>query len=204
MVERPAKAALWLSSWVTSLLVVACLLVAWLSHLGDDTEAVLGWFFSENGYATGAASFAEIRAGQVWRLVSPMFLHFGLIHLVFNLLWLHDLGRALEYRIGRQRYIFLVLISSVVANVAQATLSHPIFGGMSGVVYGLAGYAIMQQQLRPEQSRLLSQDSIRWLLLWLVICFTGVLGPVANAAHVGGLVAGAVLGWAWTGRSTVA
>ena len=65
---------------------------------------------------------------------------------------------------------------------------------MSGVVYALAGYIWMRGRHDHASGLYLDRRSIEWLLIWLVLCFTGLLGPVANAAHLGGLVAGVVWG----------
>jgi GlpG protein len=62
------------------------------------------------------------------------------------------------------------------------------------VVYALAGYVWMRGKHDPNADVYLDPQSMQWLLIWLVLCFTGLLGPVANTAHVVGLVAGAVWG----------
>ena len=80
--------------------------------------------------------FSDIMKGQVWRLISPIFLHFGVAHLVCNMLGLRIFGSAIEYRKGWRKLLILVVVSGVISNVAQflAELQseqvHP-FGGMS-------------------------------------------------------------------------
>jgi len=140
-------------------------------------------------------NFAQISSGEVWRLFTPMFIHFGLLHLVFNLMWVWDLGRVLESRFRGTRFLLLVLGVSLVANLCQALASGPNFGGMSGVVYGLFGFVLLRQKFHPAGDVRLNPQTVPWMLIWLVVCFTGQVGPVANAAHVGGLVAGCVLGF---------
>lgn len=142
------------------------------------------------------SSLAQIKRGQVWRLFTPMFIHFGIVHIFFNLLWFWELGRSLELRYGSFRFGLLVAVISLAANVTQALLVSPWFGGMSGVVYGLFGFAYVRQKIHPSGDILLNPHTVQWMFLWLVICFTGAVGPIANGAHVAGLLAGAVIGWA--------
>ena len=84
-------------------------------------------------------SFPEIRAGQVWRLVTPIFLHAGVLHLVFNMLWLYQLGGQIEAQESSGYFAVMVLVLAVICNTGQYVVSGPLFIGMSGVVYGLLG-----------------------------------------------------------------
>ena len=146
--------------------------------------------------------FDDIRHGQVWRLVTPIFLHFSPLHILFNMVWLIDLGTMIEIRRNRRVLGGLVLIIAVASNFGQffymGEVNHffPAFGGMSGVVYGLLGYIWMKGQHEPEQGMALHPNTISIMLFWLVACMTGVLGPIANVAHFVGLVAGVLLGLA--------
>lgn len=137
---------------------------------------------------------AQIEHGQIWRLVTPMFLHFGPVHLLFNIMWLWTLGRPLETLLRRTRYVLLVLVIALVSNSAQAFFSGTNFGGMSGVVYGLAGFFMVHQKLNPNGGLYLDPRTVRFMLIWLVLCFTGLLGPIANWAHTFGLLAGGAIG----------
>lgn len=139
-----------------------------------------------------------IRQGQIWRLVTPIFLHFGGLHLLFNLLMFRQLGDAVEWRKGSKKLLLMILIIAVTSNLGQFLEmqyrgSMGTFGGLSGVVYGLFGYAWIRGQLHPEQGLGVNQQTVGIMLLWFVICFTGAIGPVANTAHGVGLVAGILL-----------
>ncbi len=129
----------------------------------------------------------EIRDGQWWRLVTPMFLHFGLFHIVFNMLWTWEFGRLIEVRHGMLGLLGLSAFIGVAANLGQYYISGPWFGGMSGVVYGYFGYLWIQRRLNPP---------VVYLLLgWFVLCWSGLLEllfslRVANTAHTAGLVSG--------------
>lgn len=136
--------------------------------------------------------------GQIWRLVTPAFLHFGLLHVLFNSLWVWDLGRRLELLLGRKTYILFFVVTAALSNIAQYFwAANTLFGGMSGVVYGLVGFIIVSHRLAPNRLTAVSPALLGFMLFWLVLCMTGVVdyfigGKVANAAHVGGLLAGCV------------
>ena len=133
--------------------------------------------------------------GQVWRLVTPMLLHFGWMHFIFNLYWLYFLGVGMEGRLGTGRFLGFILLAAVLSNLGQYLLSGPNFGGMSGVNYGLFGYLWIRGNRDPSFGLQLDQGTITMLLIWFVICFTGLVGPIANTAHTLGLVVGVAAGW---------
>ena len=144
----------------------------------------------------------EIRHGEIWRLFTPMFIHFGILHILFNMLWLRDLGSMIEAREGSLRLLVVVLLTSAGSNLAQYGISvpmlgggSPVFGGMSGVVYGLLGYIWMRGKFDPSTRLFLHKNTGTMMLVWLVLCFTGMLGPVANLAHLFGLLIGMALGY---------
>ncbi|MEM7195167.1 MAG: rhomboid family intramembrane serine protease [Pseudomonadota bacterium] len=140
----------------------------------------------------------EIKSGEVWRLVTPIFLHFGLFHVVFNLLWTWELGRLIEARQGSLWLGVVVLISAVVSNLTQFHVSGPVFGGMSGVVYALFGYVWVQGQFNRRFGVRLNPPIVYLMVGWFVICWTGILEKlfglqVANTAHTAGLGVGILL-----------
>lgn len=177
---------------LTFTLVCACGVVAALSKLGDNTDAIRGLFISYLMPAGGW--FVEVRAGEVWRLFTPMLIHFGVAHLLFNLLWLFRLGSMIESFGGAGRFALLTLGIAGLSNVAQYLYAGPGFGGMSGVNYGLFGYIWMRGRYDPASGLYLTPQDKMLMLVWFVICFTGAVGPIANTAHAAGLIVGAVWG----------
>jgi membrane associated rhomboid family serine protease len=150
---------------------------------------------TDGHFALRSTGFEAVKHGQVWRLITPIFLHFDILHLLFNMFWLFDLAGMIEMRRGWGRLAILVLVIGVASNVAQFEYTHrPFFGGMSGVVYGLFGYVWMKGHYEPTGTLTLRQGTINMMMLWLILCMVGVIPHVANAAHVAGLAAGMLIG----------
>lgn len=135
----------------------------------------------------------NILHGQIWRLITPIFLHFGAMHLIFNMMWLVDLGAMIERKRGTLVLLLIVLATGVFANVAQFYWTGPYGGGMSGVVYGLFGYVWVKSKVEPQLGLQVGQQTIMLMLAWMVICMAGLIGNVGNAAHLIGLITGMVL-----------
>jgi GlpG protein len=142
------------------------------------------------------------RSGQVWRLLTPIFIHFSFLHLLFNMLWLKDLGTIIEVRQGAGRLVLLVAILAVASNVGQYLVSGPNFGGMSGVVYGLLAYIWMRGKCDPFSGYFIHPQIFIMMMIWFFLCLTGLLGNIANTAHAVGLVVGIIMGCLpkWMGR----
>ncbi len=140
----------------------------------------------------------EIQAGEIWRIITPIFLHFGIFHIVFNMMWTWELGRIIESKQGGLLLALVCLLSGAVSNLAQYWVSGPVFGGMSGVVYALFGYVWIQGLTNPWFGIRLNPAIVKLMLGWFVICWTGILEKlfdlgVANTAHTTGLGCGIVL-----------
>ena len=185
---------------VTFVLIVASVGVAILSKLGADPQAVMSLFITDytvdGSFIRWHAGLSEIRDGQLWRLFTPIFIHFGPLHILFNMLWLRDLGSMIEGRQSSWYLVILVLVIAACSNVAQFYIGHgPVFGGMSGVVYGLLGYVWIRGKFDPGSGLYLHQSTVTMMIIWFVLCFTGMMGPIANAAHAVGLVMGMAWGY---------
>ncbi len=177
---------------VTFVLIAVSILVALVTGLGKRDDALVYLLID---VPDGGAPFGLVRHGQVWRLITPIFLHFGLLHIFFNMWWLLDLGSALEPRIGSPRFLSLVVSTAIISNVAQYIWTgSPMFGGMSGVLYALFGYAWVRQRVDPSFGLALPQSVIVILMICLVLGFSGAFGPAANGTHVAGLISGGLLG----------
>jgi GlpG protein len=183
----------------TLALIVISAIVAVLTRLGTNIEPVRFLFISERIPPPGTpwwAGLTEVRSGQIWRLITPIFFHGGILHILFNMLWLKDLGSVIERLQGTRTIALLVLGTAAFSNIAQYAVSGPRFGGMSGVVFALLGYVWMKSRFDPWSGYYVAPSTVAFMIGWLVICFTGLVGPIANGAHVAGLVAGCAAGFA--------
>ena len=174
---------------VTAILIAISLIVAAISNLGSNFQFIHFFFISE--YREG---LTEIYSGQLWRLFTPAFIHFGIMHIAFNLLWLYQLGSAIEQRQTSKRMLILVSLIALLSNMAQFIWSGPLFGGMSGVVYGLLGYMWAQGKFNPASGLWLDKNTTLMMLVWFIVCWMGLVGNIANMAHTIGLICGVILG----------
>src|SRR5262249_39500754 len=140
--------------------------------------------------ALAEAGLADIHRGEVWRLVTPIFLHVNWMHLIFNMSALWYEGTLIEYCRGTRTLAVLTLVSAVVSNIGQylyeinfSTRGLTLWFGISGVAYALFGYIWMKSRYEPEHGIRISPQAVRPMMLWLLLGFTGIL-PMANGAHV--------------------
>ncbi len=134
------------------------------------------------------------QTGEVWRFITPIFIHLDCIHILFNMMWLRAMGTGIEFVRGSRRFVILCLLLAVFSNFVQLLWSGPGFGGASGVVFGLIGYVWMKGKTQPHLGIGLMQQTVVYSILWLVLCMTGSFGPIANGAHLGGFLLGILIG----------
>lgn len=189
-----------LGRWTTAIMVF-CGVIFLAQNLGDATYRNLFYWLSISTMEPGGGSIGlpEVRGGQIWRLVTPIFMHGNFIHILFNLLWLKDLGSVIEFREGPRSFLVALLWTAIVSNLAQYWMSGPLFLGISGVVFGLLGYVWMKGKFDPRAGMHLPQGVVFMMLLWVFLGISGAIESmtgmrVANTAHVAGLIAGCVLG----------
>ena len=185
--------------------ILICLVVAAITRLGNDWGMISKLSFAPFRLAGNYIYFGSLSMtlaqGEYWRLLSPVFIHFGFPHLTFNMLSLFIFGSRMEPRLGGLQLLGIILFTGLLSNFAQYYWGgvDAIFGGFSGVVYGLMGYCMIREKIEPQWQLGLPPMFYGFMLIWLVIGYTGILGAVgfgnmANAAHSGGLAAGVLLG----------
>lgn len=178
------------SSTLTWSIIAVCVGATMLTALPESKQLVRAFYISEYY----GSSFPEIRQGQVWRLVTPVFLHGNILHLLFNMLWLYQLGGAIEAVEGKRYFGILLLLFAIICNTTQYLWAGPLFVGISGVVYGLLGYVWMMSRFQAGGVYQLAPNTLAFMLIWLVVCLVGIIPGVANANHVAGMVAGFLWG----------
>ena len=188
---------------VTWTLLALSVLVSFYTGLGDNRARVTLFLISGEPPAvyTNWSVWDDVRAGQVWRLFTPILLHFHPFHLLFNAIGLRDLGILSERVLRSRQYVVFLLWSALASNLMQLVLGQsPNFGGLSGVVYALAGFLWARGRFDRESGINLPTGWIVFLVAQMALGFTGLLdgllgGSVANWCHLGGFAAGVIYGY---------
>lgn len=174
---------------LTLVVIIACLAIYALDAIGLP-------IFDELAFHPTLAQFTD---WQAWRYVTPAFIHFSVLHLVFNLLWWWYLGGAVEKRLGSGKLIVITIISALLSGYVQHKFSGPWFGGLSGVVYALMGYVWLRGERDPASGIYLQRGLITFALIWLIAGWFDLFGmSIANGAHVTGLAVGLAMAFADT------
>ena len=183
----------------TALIVINVLIFLW--------ESRLGYFQRQSLIHHYALNLATVKQGMWWQFFSYQFLHGGLLHLLFNLLFLHSIGPLLELTLGARRYLALYLCSGVgggALHILVAWLSPNHFGSaVVGASAGLCGVLAAVCALYAEEKVdvklfyvLPLRMRAKFLLLAVALVTMGgalfPFGNVAHLAHLGGLVGGLV------------
>ena len=191
-VPLPGNRTLPVATWVILGVNLALWLLTQFSGGSTDPDVLLRY---------GAMEALHIAAGDYWRLLTAIFLHSGMVHLGFNCVGLFIFGQQIEQLYGRSRFLLIYVVSGLAGSVASYSLNislapHSIGVGASGAIFGLLGaLAAFFLYHRDKLGRLGRQSLNGLLVLAAVNLFFGfVISGVDNYAHIGGLVAGALLG----------
>jgi len=146
----------------------------------------------------GAKVNELIILGDWYRLITPMFLHIGITHLLFNVLILYFLGIQLESIFGHWRFFLLYLFSAIAGNAASFAFNQNISAGASTALFGLFGSTLVLGKLFPSNPQIRAMAKNFSLLIALNLLF-GIFSPnIDMAGHVGGLLGGYLLAYALT------
>ena len=203
---RTSWAALPHGGMVVTMSVAALCVVVYVFEQTRFADELFRWmlFYVPRGERTFGLrdAFAQISQGQLWRLFTPALLHANLGHIFFNVWAFVNVGGMIEVRKGRGTMLAIVLLGAAISSSAQAFWDGVTpgggvgFVGLSGVVYAAFGFAWIRGRVSPQERVGLHPQTVGLMLGWLVLCITGLLGPIANAAHVVGLAVGSAIG-AW-------
>jgi rhomboid protease GluP len=137
-----------------------------------------------------------IEQGQLWRLITPIFLHGSIIHIGFNMYALFYLGTSLEKSYGRLRFLLLFMLSGFAGNVMSFIFSPYPSLGASTAIFGLLGAeGVLIYQNReifgPNARRALSQ----LVMIAAINLVIGLSPGIDNWGHIGGLIGGTMFAW---------
>ena len=161
----------------------------------SSSEGGLGGLFSPAPLTLvllGGKWVPLIVAGEIWRLVTANYLHGGLLHLVMNSFALATLGPLIERSFGWRKCFILYTVSGISGFLVSSWWRPGVLSiGASGAIYGLLGFAVVFGRFRSGPAgRAISDHLMRWLMYGLLMF---LIPGIDSAAHVGGLVPGALL-----------
>ena len=163
-------------------------------------EYATGAFNSEARMAAmGAIVPGLLQRGEYWRLVAAMFLHGGAVHWAVNCWSLYQLGTLYEVLFGSPRFTLIYFVSGICASVASAAhIQQGVGVGASGAIFGILGafvFSLIRSPLYRHQPW--TKSLINQLIFWIVVNIgIGLYFPfIDNYAHIGGLIAGLLLGF---------
>ena len=183
-------------------IIIFAILFALMSNFGSVIAAIEFLTFTNiNVTNQGYISIFDFNqtywiGNQWWRLITPIFIHFSFAHLAFNCLWIFILGEKIENTDGSLIFILLVIFSAILSNCLQYFWTETsLFGGLSGVIYGLIGFCMIIEFDTQYERYKLPPALYLFMIVWLLLGFAGILdlfgfGSVANFAHLGGLISG--------------
>ena len=139
----------------------------------------------------------QIRAGEVWRLLTPALLHANLMHIGFNMYALLSFGTGLERDFGHRRFLLLYILGAFAGNVMSFLMTNADSLGASTAIFALVGaegmFIINNRKLFAGRFRSAIGNIIFIVVINLVVI--GSLANVDNWGHIGGLVSGAMFSW---------
>lgn len=146
---------------------------------------------------------ASLKRGELWRVITPIFLHHGMLHLAMNMFVLISFGRMVEGWVGTPKFALFVLLLAIGPNLLQGLApdwmrGSPFFGGISGVLYGLFGYVWIRSTLNPNLGVSIPLPIVVIFVGMIVVGLSGAVPdwPYAELCHLGGLLIGCTIAFA--------
>jgi rhomboid protease GluP len=173
-------------------IILGVTVVCYLLQVGG--QALLG---QDLLFQLGAKYGPLIRAGQLWRLITPLFLHASILHIGFNMYALYIYGRGIEARFGHGRFLLLYFLSGFAGNVLSFLLTPGASIGASTAIFGL----LTAEGVFAFQNRKLFGDRANRVLIniFIVAAVNLMIGfsttGVDNYGHLGGLLGGLLFTW---------
>ena len=166
---------------VTYIFITICIIMFILTRGSTDIETLLK-YGANNAYLT--------KSGEYYRLLSSMFIHIGLLHLLFNMYALYIIGPQVESFYGKFKYFLIYILSGVSGSILSITFSsNTVSAGASGAIFGLMGALLYFGFFyRNYLGSVIKSQIVPIIMLNLVIGFS--TSGIDNAAHIGGLIGG--------------
>ena len=167
----------------------------WILLSFRPTPSVTDLLYISNQYG---GNLPEVGRGQLWRLFTPIFLHFNFLHIVFNMMCLMQFGSLQEHFMGKRAFVGFVLVTALFSNLFQYWDSGPRYGGMSGVIFAQIGFFWCYKKCDPRFPYTLPKEVVVSAMIWFLLCLTGLFFfKMANVAHGVGLATGIILAPLW-------
>lgn len=184
--------------WTYAFLVLIGLAFVGMTLVGGSEDPYVLLLF-------GAKWNPAIVAGQYWRLLTASFLHVGLLHLVFNAYALYTFGVILERRLGRARFFGLYILSAIAGTTLSFLGNRSLSAGASTAVFGIIGGMIVYLATYRTQLGAMGRRQLNNMLsvAGINLAFGFLASGIDNLGHIGGLLAGLALGWAYCPRYRV-
>ncbi|WP_274968008.1 rhomboid family intramembrane serine protease [Succinimonas amylolytica] len=179
---------------VTGLTITVCIVIFLLQSFMDSG-------LSRPVFDALSLNAEKFRQGEYWRIITPAFMHFGLMHIAFNTVIFGVLGWQIEKFLSSSRLLVLLVIAAIVGNVSEYCIlagEHEMapenFGGLSGAVDGVIGYLAVISRYPALPVRMRMMPGLFIITLIMIVVAGLFMNGIANAAHVGGLIAGLAMG----------
>lgn len=185
---------------------------------GVYDQIVLHFQHPDTSWEFKAPMFEKIKQGEIWRVFTPALLHSDLFHLFFNMIWLIVIGKQIEQRIGKGKYILFILLTGVFSNTAQYLMSGSNFLGFSGILCAMIAFIWVRQRHAAWEGYQVQRATLGFILFFImtmlgiqlisfafeVIQHTAISPGIANTAHLSGALLGYILGkmpfFSWKGN----
>jgi rhomboid protease GluP len=179
---------------VTYILLGSTIFVFLLQYL---TQTLYGTISGLDPVAYWGAKINDlIKAGQYWRLVTPIWLHASIMHILFNMYALFVIGRGLEMQYGHERFLELYLLSGIAGNIASFMLSTKASLGASTAIFGLiAAQTVFVYQNRALYGKRAPNMLLNNVMIIIINLILGLSPGIDNMGHLGGLVGGLAFAW---------
>jgi rhomboid protease GluP len=185
----------WLTYGILLLNVLLFLLLTFSAEIGAFPALTVG-ADTRTLIAFGAKSNLHILRGDYWRFLTPVFLHIGFVHLLFNQYALYLFGREVERLFGTLRFSLIYLLAGIAGSVASFAFSPSVSAGASGAIFGIIGaltlFFLRNREFLGEAGQRQTRNLFGLIGLNLLLGFT--MQGIDNYGHLGGLVAGVLLG----------